>query len=139
MTGVVKELLRKYDKARRRSGELEVYMEQIGKSIGQTHIRAWRAEEAAYLKAVVDIKQHKNLKNIYEPPAEACKPCSLSACGVELTHLQLSRRKISWSNWRLKKSRRRTGTESAALTRFKKLSHCKNLGKRAQHRTVRCG
>ncbi|EIW55155.1 uncharacterized protein TRAVEDRAFT_130935, partial [Trametes versicolor FP-101664 SS1] len=68
---LVKELLRKYEEGVKRAGELAMYLRRIETSIGPSHIVAWRVEEAAYLEAVVDITQHKNLKNIYEPPAEA--------------------------------------------------------------------
>lgn len=68
----VKELLSKYEKGVKRVGELATYLRRIETSIGASHIVAWRAEEAVFLEAVVDISQHKHLKNIYEPPAEAC-------------------------------------------------------------------
>ncbi len=73
MCAAVKELLAKYTNAHKRVKELAKYLARIETSIGKNHINAWRVEEAAYLKAVVDIAQHKHLKNIYEPPAEACK------------------------------------------------------------------
>lgn len=69
--------------------EIATYLSRIETTIGRNHIEAWRNEEAIFREAVVDIKNHKDLKNIYEPPAEACKN-SVGAMRTKLTKFRCS-------------------------------------------------
>ncbi|KAI0362994.1 hypothetical protein BV20DRAFT_959208 [Pilatotrama ljubarskyi] len=67
---LVDELFKKHKQAVNHLAELEKYMSGIEGTIGTTHIEQWVSEEAEYLKAVVNIANHKHLKNPYEPPAD---------------------------------------------------------------------
>ncbi|KAI0372513.1 hypothetical protein BV20DRAFT_1034578 [Pilatotrama ljubarskyi] len=68
---IVEDLVMYLDKAKKHYASAVAYMEHIEESIEKHHqpdLQKWREEKRAFKAKVVDITQHKDLENPYEPP-----------------------------------------------------------------------
>ncbi len=61
------------------------YLDTVESSIEPAELAQWKQAEMQWKEKVVDIAQHKDLDNPYEPPRDACKLHSSSATVHPLT------------------------------------------------------
>lgn len=79
---------KKHDDAEHYLKKAEKELAKVEKDLPPATRASWEAEEAQWLKDVVDIKKHKNLKNPYEPDKEkGARLRCISWRGYRLTNL----------------------------------------------------
>ncbi|KAI0691552.1 hypothetical protein C8Q76DRAFT_771966 [Earliella scabrosa] len=67
---IAKELVTKHTDAEKFLGEAKTYLEKVEAGIPDSILHQWIAEEAEWLRQVVDIRNHKHLDNPFAPPKD---------------------------------------------------------------------